>query len=116
MSAPSGSAEPTEPAELEVALRTYEAALAGAGLGRHSRPDRDDDHLHRLRIDVVRLAEQQPSAGWPRPRCARCDGRREVDGLTAEYAQGSGGELAVQARPVRRLCPRCMGTGLMLRL
>lgn len=104
--------------DLEQAVRAYETALLNAGLGRHAQPDHDgDDDLLQPRIEVVRLAEAVSSASWPRPRCDRCHGHREVDAVTATYPEhGTAKPTTPQVMTVRRWCPQCMGTGMTLDL
>ncbi len=99
--------------DLEKALRVFEAKLSESAVGgtRHAQPDDDDDHLHELRMVVIRRAEALPTAVWPRPACSHCAGEREVKALQARYPEGND---APEFDAGRRTCPKCWGTGLTL--
>lgn len=97
--------------ELEQALRSYETALADTAPGRHASPDTVDENVHKLRTQVVRLAEHLPSICWPRPACEYCQGQREVQALQARPSSGSDTPSFANSP---RLCRPCWGTGLTL--
>ena len=96
--------------DVEQAVRTFEAALAGTGGGRHADPDEESPHLAELRMQVIRRAEALPSMCWPRSRCAHCRGTREVPAVAIHGEADGAPSLANR----KRLCPRCRGTGLTL--
>jgi hypothetical protein len=101
--------------ELENALHAYETAVRDTVLGRHARPEEElgDPQLHELRLHVIRLSEALPSACWLRPVCEHCRGRRDVDAVQVSYPERTD---SPQVATVRRLCPRCWGTGQVIHL
>ena len=97
-------------ADVEQAMRDFEAALTETDGGRHADPDEESPHLAELRMQVIRRAEALPSMCWPRAKCAHCRGAREVTAVAMHSAAGGTPTLASR----KRLCPQCRGTGLTL--
>lgn len=98
--------------ELEEAIESYEVAIARAAPGRHALPDDyAEEHLHNLRMNVIRLAEALPTMCWPRPICEQCGGQRKV---LAPRSTGPDASENHKFSAVLRLCQACWGVGLTL--
>ena len=99
--------------DFEAALRAFEAYLAEVAPSgrRHAGLDAHSNRLHALRSEVIGWAEALPVSAWPRPACGHCAGRREVEAMQAGF---QGGGDSPEFDSVRRMCPRCWGTGLAL--
>lgn len=100
-------------AELEQALRDFEAAFAELAPGRHAQPEHVEERLAEQRMRVIRLAEALPTVCRPRPACPSCEGQREIHSLQPAPSRNEGGPRFTRRR---QLCQPCAGTGFELHL